>query len=147
VLKGPAQHLEQDGGRPAEHQDAVHRGHRPIQPPRLHRRDIAVTERSVIDEGKIEQIGAVGRRTNDCIGQRPNDSLHRVRHHQDHSGRDHHGHQVQSRPRRVPQPRGTGNANRADDQRMDHNVDDTGDEADEELKRYSPLLLDGPAEG
>jgi hypothetical protein len=29
----------------------------------LHRRDIAVTERGVVDEGEIEQVGVAGRRT------------------------------------------------------------------------------------
>src|SRR3954471_16210478 len=58
MLERLAQHFEQDGSRPAEHYDTVHCGHRPNQPPRLHRRDIAVTERRVIDEGEIEQIAA-----------------------------------------------------------------------------------------
>src|SRR5258708_31258092 len=58
VLQRLAQHLEQDGGRPAEQQDAVHRGHRPFQAPFLHRRDIAIAYRGVVDEGEIQPVAA-----------------------------------------------------------------------------------------
>src|ERR1700722_20356992 len=78
MLKRLAQHLEQDGGRPAEHQDTLHRGDLPGQPPRLHWRNVAVTERGVIDEGEIQQAAAGRRRTDDRIGQRPDENLERV---------------------------------------------------------------------
>src|ERR1700754_1636364 len=54
------QHLEQHGTGPAEHQNAVHRGHRAEELPRLHRRNVAITERGVVDEGEIQQIAARG---------------------------------------------------------------------------------------
>src|ERR1700730_12559777 len=71
MLERLAQHLEQDGGRPTEHQDAVHRGHWPGELPSLHGRDIAVTERGVVDEGEIEQIAAGSRGTDDRADSHP----------------------------------------------------------------------------
>src|ERR1700731_2997687 len=58
LLKRLAQHLKQDGCRPTEHQDAVHGSYWPSELPRFYGRDIAVTERGVVDEGEIEQIPA-----------------------------------------------------------------------------------------
>src|ERR1700731_671622 len=58
LLERLAQHLEQDGCRPTEHQDAVHGSYWPSELPRFYGRDIAVTERGVVDEGEIEQIPA-----------------------------------------------------------------------------------------
>src|SRR5882757_11539025 len=60
VLDRLEQHFEKYGGRPAKHQDTVHRGHRADEPPRFHRRHIAIAERGVIDEGEIQEIAAFG---------------------------------------------------------------------------------------
>src|SRR5258708_29453812 len=58
VLDRLEQHFEQHGGRPAEHQDTVHRGHRADEPPCFHRRDIAIAERWLIYQGEIQEIAA-----------------------------------------------------------------------------------------
>src|SRR6267143_676238 len=78
VLDCPPQHLEQDSSRPTEHQDAVHRSHRSFQPPFLYRRDVTVAKRGVIDEGKIEQIAAGGRRAYDAVRRCPDENLEHV---------------------------------------------------------------------
>jgi len=56
------QNLEQHGGGPSEHQDAIHRGHRPDQPPFLDGRDVAIAERGVVDECEIQELAALRRR-------------------------------------------------------------------------------------
>jgi len=142
VLDCPPQHLEQDSSRPTEHQDAVHRSHRPFQPPFLYRRDVTVAKRGVINEGKIEQIAAGRRRAYDAVHRRPDENLEQVRNHQDNRSRNHDGHQVQPRPRRVPQARRAGDADGANGhQSMDHDVDHADDGADKELIRHRPSHL------
>src|SRR5258706_15027420 len=59
VLDRLEQHFEQHGGRPAEHQDTVHRGHRADEPPCFYRRDIGIAERGVIGEGEIHENAAI----------------------------------------------------------------------------------------
>lgn len=92
-----AQHLENDRRRPAKQQHAIHRRHRSEQAPSHDRRDIAITERRVVDESEIEKIGAFGRCIDLPISDRPDDHLCHVRSHQHQHRRDHHTNQVPPR--------------------------------------------------
>ena len=74
-----SQHLENDGGGPAEHQHAIHRRHRPEQPPALRQDDVAVAERRVVHKPEIQNICAVRRRVDQRVGQRPDANLRNVR--------------------------------------------------------------------
>src|SRR5262249_38075019 len=72
----------------------------------------------------------------------------RVRHYQGSRGRHHHGHQVHSRPDRVAQAGMARDTDRADGhQRVDHDIGEADDGADQELKRHRPLSFRPVAEG
>jgi hypothetical protein len=70
----PPQDLEDDRGRPAEQQYAVHRGHRTKQAPSCDRNDVAISQCRVVDEGEIDEIAALGRGIDGSIGERPNEN-------------------------------------------------------------------------
>jgi len=136
------QYLENDGGRPTKQQHAVHRRHRPEQPPALHRGYVAVAERRVVHESEIHDIGAGGRGIDDGIGQRPDEHLRHVRGHQDRDGCDHDEDQEQDWPRYVLR----GGHSRYSDhhrhhQRMDRNVAKTDGRPHEKLTKHALELL------
>jgi len=95
ALHRSAQHLEHDRGRPPEEQHAVHRRHGAEQLPPLHWGDVAVSERRVVDECKVHEIAAGGRRVHNRVRPGPDDYFKRMRPHQDRHDRNHHGGQEQ----------------------------------------------------
>src|SRR5262245_41863825 len=50
------ENLENDGSRPPEEKHAVHRRHRPKQAPTLDRNDVAIPQRRIVHECKIQTV-------------------------------------------------------------------------------------------
>jgi hypothetical protein len=84
-----SQYVENDCGRPAEEQHAIHRRHRPKQPPALHRSYVAVAKCRVVHKREIYEV-SIGRcSAYNQVDHRPRNNFASMRDHQDRNCRNH----------------------------------------------------------
>ena len=76
-----AENLEQNGRRPSKQQHPVHGCKWADEPPLADRRDIAIAESGIIDEGEIEQSIFGSCRADNAVSRSPHENFEYVRDH------------------------------------------------------------------